>query len=432
MRRLAYRGRILTPVLSPLESREPGAATTVRYLEDGLVVVDDAGRIEEVAAAGAALYRGAALDLRPRVIVPGFVDAHVHSAQTRIVGRATGPLLDWLEQSVFPEEARMRDVEYARAVAREFVGYLIAAGTTTSAVFSSSSVRATDILFEELERSGLRALVGLTLMDRSCPDDLHVPRDEALRGCTELADKWHDHDGGRLRFAVTPRFALSCSRELMEAAARFAEERGLFVQTHVSENLGEGDATLAAHPFADDYLDVYDKVGLLGPRTILAHGVHLSQREWDRIAERGARIAHCPDSNFFLGSGRMRVSEAQRRKIPVGLGSDVAGGRSFNLTRAMSYAHDNAVCVGEPLPPEALFVMATAGGAHALGIADATGTLEPGKLADFVALRLPDHVAGKDGVLGTIVFATDLTSVDAVFVRGRRIAHEPPVVNRRS
>lgn len=411
---LALRGKILTPL------RGGG----LRWLEDGLVAIDASGRIADVRAWPAREAERPAspvLDLRPAVLVPGFVDAHVHFPQTRIIGSATGPLLRWLEATVFPEEARFRDEAYARAVARELVARMLAVGTTTALCFSSSSPSATDVLFEELDRSGMRAIAGLTLMDQRCPDALRVPRAEAIAACRELASKWHGKDDGRLGFAVTPRFALSCSRALMEDAGALAAERGLVVQTHVSENPREGVETLEAHPWAKSYLDVYDRTGLLGERTVLAHAIHLSTAEWDTLAARGGKVAHCPDSNFFLGSGRMPIDEPRRRGIPLALGSDVAAGRSFDIRRAIAYAYDNALCAGAEVTPGELFAMATLGGATALGIDAVTGSLEPGKDADVAVIDVPAYATTEEQVLALVAFGSEGAGVSRAFVRGRAV-----------
>ncbi len=412
---LALRARLLTP------GSDGGGLT----LSDDALVRVERGRIVSVSAATDA-NAGGARDLRPLVLMPGFVDAHVHFPQTRIVGSATGPLLDWLERTVFPEEARFADAAYAAEVAREFTGALARAGTTTSAIFSSSSEAATDALFAALDRAGLRAFAGLTLMDQRCPDSVRVDAETAMQASERLADRWDGADDGRLRFIVTPRFALSCSRELLEAAGRFAQQRGLWVQTHVAENEREGEATLLAHPFARDYLGVYEATGLIGARTILAHAVHLSTSEWDRVAEHGARIAHCPDSNFFLGSGRMKVAEARRRGVPVALGSDVGAGRSLSIRRAVLHAYDNALCVDAPIAPDDLLKMATLGGAQALGLAEVVGAIEAGKEADLVALRVPEHARTQAEVVAAIAFSDDV-AVEATWVRGRAVFEANPV-----
>lgn len=430
--RRAFRGKLLTPCTKGSRG-EPGAGndadsgaldSSLLYLPDGLLVVDRAGAIVHVGPFEGTggerdpAWSGPALDLRPRVLLPGFIDTHVHFPQTRIIGSATGPLLRWLEATVFPEEARFHDEDYARVAAREFTGRLLSAGTTTAAIFSSSSQRATDLMFEELARSGIRAIGGLTLMDQGCPEALRVGPDRAMAACEQLIARWHGADRGRLSFAITPRFALSCSRELLEGAARLAADHRLLIQTHISENAHEGEETLRVHPHADDYLGVYEASHLIGARTLLAHAVHLSPHEWDRVASRGARIAHCPDSNFFLGSGRMPLREARSRGIPVGLGSDVGAGRTFDMRRAMASAYDNALCLGDAVTPEELFTMATLGSARALGLDGVTGSLEIGKDADFIAVDLPDYIESKEEVLGQLAFASDGRRVSRVFVRG--------------
>jgi guanine deaminase len=412
--RTTLRGRLLTPL--------PGGGMS--YLPDARLVTVD-GRIAAVEpwrdADADALE--AIEDLRPAVLVPGFVDTHVHFPQTRVIGRAGAPLLEWLDRTIFPEEARFAGAAgeaYARAVAGEFTATLAAVGTTTAAVFSSSDERATDVLFEALAASGLRARAGLTLMDQRAPAALLSPPRAAIAACERLAARWHGHDEGRLGFVVTPRFALSCSRALLEDAGRLAEREGLLVQTHIAEHPAEGAAVLAEHPFAADYLGVYEQTGLVGPRTLLAHAIHLSGSAWDRVAARGASIAHCPDSNFFLGSGRMDLAAARSRGVAVGLGSDVGAGRSFDVRRAMAYAYDNALCLGERTTAAELFAMATLGGARALGLDGVIGALTPGREADIVALSLPAPVETMDDALAQIAFA-DGVRVVRTFVRGRRV-----------
>jgi len=413
---------IRAKILTPLSAAHGGG---LRYLEDGLLRIDDAGRIAAAIPFDGPEEGTPILDLRPAVVLPGFVDAHVHFPQARIVGSASGPLLEWLDRSVFPEEARFSDEAYARAVAPEFVRAMLEVGTTTAAIFASSHPVATSVLFEELARSGMRAVAGLTLMDQRCPDDLRLAADRAIGASIELCDRWHGHDRGRLRFAITPRFALSCSRRLMESAGRLAADRKLHVQTHVAENRAEGVQTLAAHRYAKDYAGVYDAVGLLGPQTVLAHAIHVTPLEWDRIAERGARVAHCPDSNFFLGSGRMQLDPARERGIHVALGTDVGAGRTFSVRRTMASAYDNALCLERPVAPAELLRMATLGGAATLGLEGEIGSIEPGKDADLVVVDLPGHVRTEDEVLSHVVFASDVTRVSRAYVRGRRLDGAP-------
>ena len=411
--RFAARGRILTPL-------DDGS---VRFLRDGVVLTDEQGTIRFVGEARAARkhYRGPLRDFRDAVMLPGFVDAHLHYPQTRIIGAATGPLLTWLAESVFPEEARFRRGPYAHAVATEFIDRMLAAGTTTGCIFSSSSGRATDVLFEHLDDRGMRAVAGLTLMDRSAPKALLVKRELAMKACRKLIKRWHGHDDDRLRFAVTPRFALSCSRAMLRDAGKLAAEHQLLVQTHVAETRAEGEATLKMHPYAEDYLDVYAQAGLLTERTLLAHAIHLSMSEWRRVKSAGASVAHCPDSNFFLGSGRMPLRRAQKHVRALALGSDVAAGRSFSMRRAMAYAYDNARCLGIDAAPHELLRLATLEGARALHCDDRVGSLETGKDADVAVFLMPASAQSAERVFASLLFDTDDIRAVGAFVRGRRV-----------
>lgn len=408
-----FRGRVLTPVPAPA-----GAAglPPLRFEEDGVVVVDRDGLIvavEPFSRSAPAL----ALDLHPHVLVPGFSDAHLHFPQTRAIGSATGPLLDWLDRTIFPEEQRFSEEAYAREVAGEFYGRLLSAGTTCAGIYATSSPVATRVAFERAASAGLLAQIGLVLMDRGAPDPLLVPRGQALADLAALLAAHGDHD--RLRLAVTPRFALSCTPELLQDAARFAADNALLVQTHLSENTGECDATLAAFPGSADYLGVYERFGLAGERSLFAHAIHLSPSEWDRLAASRSRLVHCPDSNFFLGSGRMRLREALRRAIPVGLGSDVAAGRTFDMRRIAASAYDTALAERDPVTPEELFSLVTWGGAAVLGFGDRTGALTPGRRADMAVLAVPGYAKSADDVLRHALFASDATPVVRTYLAGR-------------
>lgn len=388
-------------------------------LADATIEVDDAGRIVAVGPAApgcpiAETHPGA-------VLLPGFVDTHLHFPQTRVIGSASGPLLAWLERSVFPEEARFADRAYAEEVARELCDALIAQGTTCAAIYSSPHPGATDALFAELDRRGLRAFAGLTLMDRGAPPANLLEPAAALDACATLLDRWHGHDRGRLSFSVVPRFALSCSDELLRGAAELASRHGLLVQTHLSENRDELRATAAAFPGLPDYLAVYEHHGLVGARTILAHCIWLSDGEWDRVAGRGAAVAHCPDSNFFLGSGCMPLARAAARGIRIGLGTDMGAGRTFSLRRVAAAAYDAALVVEAPVSPHELLWRATTGGAAALGLDRVIGRVAAGFDADLVAIDVPAGATGTR-LIDNLLFRHDAGPVRAAYVRGRRLA----------
>jgi guanine deaminase len=402
------RGRLLCP--RPEEAR-------VDEVADGLVTIDERGRIAAVEVAGADCevkesFPGA-------VLLPGFVDSHVHFPQTRVLGSASGPLLPWLERSVFPEEARFAAATYAAAVAEEFCDAMIRQGTTCAAIYSSSHPVAAEALFSALDRRGLRGLAGLTLMDRGAAAAVLLAADPAIAACESLAERWHGHDDGRLQFCVTPRFALSCTPGLLRAAGRLAERLALPVQTHLAENTAEIAATGAAFPEARDYLAVYEDHGLGGRRSLFAHCIHLSEGAWDRVAAQDAAVAHCPDSNFFLGSGCMPLMAATGRGVRVGLGTDVGAGRSFSLRQVMAAAYDASLIVGAPAEAEALLWHATRGGARALGLA-AIGCVAPGFEADVIAVDVPEGATGP-ALFDALAFRRDAGPVRAAWVRGRRL-----------
>ncbi len=404
------RGRLLAP------------HPTARRLEhhaDAVIELDAAGTITSVAPAGpdcsiAETWPGT-------VILPGFVDTHLHFPQTRIVGSASGPLLPWLQASVFPEESRFADAAHATAVAEEFCAAMLAQGTTTAAIYSSSHPEATEILLRALDRHGLRAATGPTLMDRDAPPAVLRDAAAARAAADELHARWHEHDGGRLRLSAIPRFALSCTPALLREAAAFAAAHELLVQTHISENLDEITATLAAFPGSRDYLGVYEDHGLVGPRTILAHCIHLSGDEWARVRDQDVAVAHCPDSNFFLGSGQMPLRKALDLGIRVGLGTDVGAGRTFSLRRVASSAYDAALVRGEPVAPEELLWLATRGGAVALGLGERVGCVAPGFAGDLVAIDVPPGEHSGAALLDALLFRHDAGPVRAAMVAGRLV-----------
>lgn len=405
----ALRARVLTPLA------QGGWSDDV----NGMIAWDEQGKISRVGAEGTPL---ASLrhDVGDCIAFPGFIDAHVHYPQLRVMGSASGTLLDWLSSTVLPEEARFQNASYATSVAEAFTMSLARAGTTTAFVYSSSDAAATHVLFEAFRARGLRAGIGLVLMDQGPGPTVECRR--ALEEAEDLAAQWHRKEQDRLRFVVTPRFALSCSKALLEGAARLANDKHLPIQTHYAETEREGRETLLAHPWARDYLDVYDQCGLLSSRTLLAHAIHVSDRERARLVETGARIVHCPDSNRFLGSGAMDLARWTSAGVPVCLGSDVGAGRSLRIPSAVGHAFDTALSLGHRFTPDQLLRLATLEAARALGWEKETGSLEVGKDADVIVVRLPESSRGlsTDRALEQLAFSEGCT-IERVYVRGRRI-----------
>ncbi|HHO53343.1 MAG TPA: guanine deaminase [Deltaproteobacteria bacterium] len=397
-----WRARVLSPVTED----------ELLWLEDALVRLED-GLIVELGP-----YDGRAVDedLRPGVLLPGFVDAHLHYPQTRIVGSATGPLLDWLTASTFPEEQRFEDEDHAAQVAAMFCNRLASSGTTLCLAYGSVHPGAAQVLLSALAEHGLKALAGPVLMDTDCPSALQLPAERAIPALEALIARWHGHDDGRLRVAVIPRFALSCSTELLEAAGACAHRHGLYVSTHLAETVEE--CRIARRRFGtDDYLQVYEVAGLIHDRCVLAHCIHLSDSEWDRLAAAGVSLAHCPDSNDFLGSGSMPVAAARRRGLSIAVGSDVAAGRSFRIPRILSSAYDNGLRQGVTLSAASLLWWGTRGGALALGHPE-TGQIRPGLEADLCLFDPPPWVEDADGVVASLIFDHDAPRMRQTWVRG--------------
>ncbi|HUO83904.1 MAG TPA: guanine deaminase [Thermoanaerobaculia bacterium] len=424
-----YRSRVFSPVRDPFANDE--APSFVHY-EDGYLAVDG-GRMVSVGSwneVPAPQSRDQVVELGSgTMIVPGFVDTHLHAPQLEMIGSYGGHLLEWLNRHTFPTEAKFSDPEHARRVAESLFEELLANGTVTAMIFSTIHFEATEIFFREAGRRGFRAIIGKTMMDRNAPDELLEDPTRSYEESRELIERWHGK--GVLRYAVTPRFAPTSSETLLSLAGRLAGEfPDVYVQTHVSENQGELRWVAELFPGARDYVDVYDRFGLLSERTILAHGVHLADRELEVLRERGARIAHCPNSNLFLGSGLFPLRRVIDAGVPVGLGSDIGAGTTPSLFNAMADAYKVQQVRGLSLSPFHLWFLATLGGARALSLDGVTGSLEPGKDADFLVLDLEatpllalrTHRAEKlEDLLAACIFMGDDRVVSRSFVRGKEL-----------
>lgn len=409
---------------------DPRGPERCDYIADAYIAWDDRGRLVEVGS-----YEGQAIDedLRTGVLAPGFVDTHVHYPQLRAMGQANGPLLPWLEQSIFPEEARFSDLGYAQEVAEAFCDAMLRSGTTGAFVYGSVHAAASAGLMERLESRGLQAIAGPVLMDEGAPDELLVPTSVAIEALERLLETWPSEVQARVRLGVIPRFALSCSESMLQAAGDFARAHGLHVSTHIAETQAEGEATCRRFG-ASDYLEVYERYKLVGPRTVLAHCIHFDEAQWKRFAAAGAIVAHCPDSNDFLGSGSMSAAAAQGVGAQITLGSDVAAGRGFCMRAHMRAAYDCALRRGQRLSPATLYWWATGAGRKALGFTR-DGTLRVGDAADLVYFSLPDWLlepvqagssaderTGVGKLLSALIFDPTHVSVHRVWAEGR-LAH---------
>jgi guanine deaminase len=330
------------------------------------------------------------LDARDAFLLPGFVDCHVHFPQIRVIGSMGLGLLDWLRQRCLPEEARLADAAYAASLAREFVRGLAANGTTSALVFGSHFGGAQDALFSAAEAAGLRVASGLVLSDRGLLPELHTSPSAALESSLALIKRWHGR--GLLRYAVTPRFSVSCSEEMLAACGELlGGAPGLLFTTHMNETIDEVELVASLFPWARDYLSTYERFGLVGERSVFAHDVHVSDDELGRLAVAGAAVAHCPSSNAFLGSGLFPLRRHIASGVRVALGTDVGAGTGFSMFKEglMAYQLQMLSPDDVPLTPERLLWLATGAGADALGLSGDIGSFTPGKSADFVLVRPP-------------------------------------------
>lgn len=322
------------------------------------------------------------IDHRGRWLMPGFVDTHVHSPQIDVIASWGTELLDWLETYTFPAEARHADPAFAAAGAATFLDALLAHGTTSAAVFPTVHAASAEALFAGAQQRGMRLLTGKVLMDRHAPENLRDDVAGARAECERLIERWHGR--GRNAYAVTPRFAATSSPEQLAMAGQLVQRHaGVYMQTHVAENRAEVAWVAKLFPEARSYLDVYARHGLLGSRSILAHGIWLDDEDRTRLRDAGAQIAFCPSSNLFLGSGLFGWREARERGMTVSLASDVGGGTSLSMLRTMADGYKVQAMAGTRLSAWALLHTATRGAAQALGLGHEIGTLAPGTLADL-------------------------------------------------
>ena len=381
----AFRGSILHCLGDPGEASDPSAW---EYFEDGLLVVEDGcvRTVGEVATLAESLSdRAKITDYRGKLIVPGFIDCHVHFPQLDIIGSFGAQLLDWLNQYAYPAEAKFADAAHAREVAAAFVDELLRNGTTTALVFGTVHPHSADAIFEAAESQGMRLVAGKVLMDSNCPEALRDDPESAYADSKALIERWHGR--GRLGYAITPRFALTSSPEQLAAAGRLAAEYpDVWIHTHLAENMEEVAAIARQFPESRSYLDVYDGFGLLREKSVFAHCLHMDHEDRRCMAGKGGAAAFCPTSNLFLGSGLFDLPAMRAAGVSSGLGTDVGGGTSLSLLRTASEAYKVLHMQEHALPSMQALYLATLGAAETLRLDDRIGNFAAGKEADFVVL----------------------------------------------
>jgi guanine deaminase len=413
-------------------------AQSVRWFLDGLLVIES-GKIIAFGDYAQLIPDYPNLQIThhlDRIITPGLIDTHVHFPQTAIVASYGEQLLEWLEKYTFPEERKFQDFDYAARVAEIFLDELLCNGTTTAMVWTSVFPESTHALFQAAKRRNLRLIAGKIMMDRNAPAYLLDTPETAYSESRSLIEQWHEN--GRLSYALTPRFAPTSTPAQLQMTQRLQQEfPSVYLQTHLSENLGELAWVKELFPDDADYLAVYERFGLVHDRAVFAHGIHLSESEFARLSAAGATLAFCPTSNLFLGSGlfKLHQAKAQSRPVAVGLATDIGGGTSFSLLQTASEAYKVSQLQHQALSAVQMLFLLTLGGARSLSLDHCIGNFEPGKEADLVvwnarstpimAFRNAEPIQDWDTLndrLFSLLMMGDDRAVDCVYILGVRVA----------
>lgn len=415
------RGRVLSFHAEPRGADE----SAFTYIEDGALLIRN-GVIEKRGRYTDLRGQGAETDHRPHLLMAGFIDAHIHFPQVQVIASWGAQLLDWLNSYTFPEETRFACEDHAARMAQAFFDQIISHGTTTAVAFCSVHKTSAEAFFAEATRRNMRMLGGKVLMDRNAPETLRDTPQSGYDDSKALIADWHGR--GRNGYVISPRFAITSTPEQMEMAQALAREHpDCHIQTHLSENRDEIAYTAQLYPQARDYLDVYQSYGLLGPKSLLGHAIHLKPREIDALAETGAHPVFCPTSNLFLGSGLFDNGGLRARGIVNGIATDVGAGTSYSMLQTLNEGYKVLQLQGQALHPLQAFHWATRGNACVLGLEDRIGTLAPGTEADVIvlnarstpamALRM-DRAESLAEELFVLQMMGDDRAVEAVYVSG--------------
>lgn len=385
MTKLLIRGRVLTFLDEPQSLDD---SQSYRYIEDGAVLVENGriARLGDYAEISAEAGSGVKVaDHRPHLILPGFIDTHIHYPQTQVVASYAANLLEWLNTYTFVAEQKFADEQHAEFIAERFLDELIRHGTTTAVAYCSVHPQSVDAYFRASQHRNMRMLGGKVMMDRNAPPALCDTAQSGYDDSKQLIARWHGKD--RLDYVITPRFAITSTPEQLEASQALAREHPeCFIQTHLSENHEEIEFTKSLYPDAPDYLGIYEHYGLLGSKTLLGHSIHLEEREVKVMAETDSVAVFCPTSNLFLGSGLFDRDRLKASGVRMAVATDVGGGTSFSMLRTMDEGYKVLQLRGSRLNPFQSFYMMTLGNARALSMEDKIGTLDEGTEADIVVL----------------------------------------------
>lgn len=401
MTKTILRGRVLSFHRTPQDLED---TESYLYLEDGAVTVEG-GKVCAVGDFAEAETEGAeVIDHRPHLILPGFIDLHVHYVQSHMMAAYAGSLLEWLNTYTFIEEQKFSQQGHADAVVRDFYDALIRHGTTTAVAYCSSHPRSVDAFFAEGEKRNMLMVGGKVMMDRNAPEGLCDTAQTGYDDTKALIGKWHGR--GRGQYAISPRFAITSTPEQMAAAqALVAEHPECYVQTHLSENDDEISFSMELYPEAKDYTGIYEDYGLLGRKTLLGHSIHLNHRETAVLAETGSVAVFCPTSNLFLGSGLFDRERLIKNGVRIGIATDIGGGTSVSMLRTLDEGYKILQLRKQRFNPLSSFHLATRGNAEALGLEDKIGSIAPGRDADLIVLDsgATPTMRMRQGTVGSLV-----------------------------
>ena len=446
----AYRASILYFIEDPSSTKTISDA--VRYFSDGLLVIKE-GKISAVGDYQQLINKlskeniNLKIDLsyQNKLIMPGFIDSHIHFPQTEMMGTHADQLLQWLEKYTFPTEKKYADQAYAQSMAEVFIDQLLSNGTTTASVFCSIHPQSVNALFQQAGQLDMRIIAGKVLMDRNAPDFLTDTAESGYQDSKTLIEKWHEK--GRALYSITPRFApTSTAKQLALAGKLKVSYPSVYMQTHLCENLNEIKWVKTLFPKAESYLDIYKQAGLTGPHSIFAHCIHFDETDFQNLYDNGAAIAFCPTSNLFLGSGLFKLREAKKtsRPVLVAIGTDVGAGTSFSMLETLNEAYKVVLLqqLGKdniaPLSALEGFYLATLGGAKALYLDDKVGSLAPSHEADFIVLnwsatttqtlrmnnidqQKQDELTQLEEKLFALMLLGDDRNIAATFINGRKV-----------
>ena len=424
-----FKGRVFSFLRKPDDINDTDSYI---YLEKGAVVCDDKGVIVEVNDYSKLnkKYKSAKTeDFGSKIICPGFIDLHNHFPQTQVIASYGTKLLEWLNKYTFPNESLFFDKNHCERESKMFLDLLNSNGITTSVSFGSVHTSSVEYLFREAHNRNMCLIAGNVLMDRHAPDTVLEKADKSYLNSKEIISRWHNVS--RCKYAITPRFAITSTPELLEVSqSLYAEHNSCYVQTHLSENIDEIKTTLNLFPDYNNYLAIYDKYKLLSNKTLLAHSIHLEKNEIERIKETKSVAVHCPTSNLFLGSGLFKYRELEVKRVRTAIATDVGGGTSFSMLRTLDEAYKIQQLENYSLNPLSSYFWSTMGNAECLGLQNQIGSIKTGSYADLIVLNsestsLMRHRMEKCRTIEEELFILqtlgDDRAIDAVFIAGKKI-----------